>query len=997
MMYKFYYYIAKFFESRKKWELAIKFYLKAQQDSVAIVNYRLGFCYEKRKDFGNAIYFFKKAIALESKKAHWHSHLANAYHSIKKEGMSETDIFIETIHKKENDVFEFTIKGRLPNNIKQEDIILHLKSRETFLEDKPCSFDILPQDFILEQNRLFTVSFHIDLTLININNITIINSLDFYLKLGELSNIQYFKTIQEVWSINNYHFIPYTTKEKNFSLIISRLKSNQIKHLKKIKIGFILLELNYKGGISKVTIDLANALADKGYDVTITALILQNTPNMYPISEKVNFEYVLISAHHEKDIIPSTPYKRKELISSTFANELHQYFHQSNFDIIYTPIYGAQLFPAIINSIPEHIIKIMGDHSGKRYGDYDYFLNREQRITKKELIKVTKAKHLFDNLSTTDAIHIINPLVAPLFNKITNKPILSIPNIITLDPIQKNSFYSRNKTIVLVGGLLQIKNFDTIIKAFKKLYKKHPGWIIEIYGEGIEERNLSQLISKMSLTHHVYLKGFTSSIEEVYNNSMIHLSASHHESFGLTMVESMDKGCITISTKKTMGAKYLLDNEQTGFLADNNTEKDIYAILNKVMVMVEDKDPKLLTIQKNAYKKAKQFNAKNITKQWEQSFDELIRRKTLRENNKAIVEEDIFINRITLTNKEILKIHIQGHIAKDYDTTLVSLQCKTRHSRHDEDKSIFYIKSSHIHIDEHGIFDATFEIPSKLLSNTGNALSSIWDFYLNADKKTRLQCFEKFTKTIQLTGHDFIPYTTSKKTFSLISIRKSSSTSNHTRQHVALTISRIDLKTKTVKSIIDLANMLVTQNLKVTLIALDLIAMPNHFDINENINFEYISTPFHRHIQENFNFNQNTIVLPDTYTKKLTKFFATLKIDTIYMPIFGASFLNPILSSIPKSVQVVLGEYSDRRYNTYFSFIKNDTRPTLEKLIQKTKDSHFFENLDNIDAIHLIKPELEEFFTKFSNTLIFTVPIEGIDYPQELADKLIRFINEKNI
>jgi len=365
--------------------------------------------------------------------------------------------------------------------------------------------------------------------------------------------------------------------------------------------------------------------------------------------------------------------------------------------------------------------------------------------------------------------------------------------------------------------------------------------------------------------------------------------------------------------------------------------------------------------------------------------------------DKGIPEEDIFISKITLINKEIVEIHIQGHMKKDYDTTLVSLQCKTRHTHNDEDKSLFDIKSLNIRVDKNGIFDATFEIPSTLLFNTNNSLISIWDFYLLADKKTRLQCFEKFNETMRVSNYDFIPYNTSKKTFSLISVRKSSSISNASLKHIALTISRIDFKTKTAKSVIDLANTLVKQNINVTLIALDLVAMPNHFDINEDINFEYISTPFQRDLQENFNFNQNKILLPDKYTQNLSAYFAALDADVVYMPIFGASFLNPILSSIPKSTQIVLGEYSDRRYTIYSTFIKNDTQPTLEQLVHKTKDKHFFENIDNIDAIHLIKPGFENLFTNISNTPVFTVSVEGIDYPQELTDKLVRFINEKNI
>jgi len=72
-----YYLVGKRYQSKKRWAEAINYYHKAQSDSNAIVNYRLGFCYEKKKDYVKASCFLQKAIENTTTKPHWYFCLAH--------------------------------------------------------------------------------------------------------------------------------------------------------------------------------------------------------------------------------------------------------------------------------------------------------------------------------------------------------------------------------------------------------------------------------------------------------------------------------------------------------------------------------------------------------------------------------------------------------------------------------------------------------------------------------------------------------------------------------------------------------------------------------------------------------------------------------------------------------------------------------------------------------------------------------------------------------
>jgi glycosyltransferase involved in cell wall biosynthesis len=656
---RIYYFYGKHLESKKLYTKAINFYTKAYSESSAIVNYRIGFCYEKQKDYTNANHFFKKAIILEPNKVHWYLHLAMALGALNKNaealhylrlGMEvdkdkkyqkkytklskklqsdpesepgEENIFMQSAKNINESTILYTIEGTIAKDFDKDKILLLIENRENILESAlPQSISLEHCQYKVDNNGFFTASFRLDLKALKIDSDVVINTFDMTLKAEQDYRIKALDDLNEVWNYENYDFIPYGTKYRNYSLIVVRKASKYIYKSNALNITFFLFKIHYKGGVTKVTIDLVNALAEAGHNITLTAMFLGNTSNMYPISKKVNFNYISISSHYDENVLPTSGYTTKESISPFFLHELDSYFSTSNIDILYTPIYSPSVLLSILSIVPASVIKIVGDHSSSRYERYSVLLNNENALEDKHFDLETKRALFFKNINNIDAIHLINPLVKEILVKETNKKLISIPNIIDFGSSLNNHtpFKERQKKIILVGSLLKVKNFGTVIKVFSRLEKAYPDWTLEIYGTGVEEKKLTKLINTLNVSSKVELKGFTSDIQHIYESAMIHLSASHKESFGLTIVESMHCGSITISTKQTIGAKYLINHEKTGFLSEDNTEEGIYNMLNTVLTKIEEGDPLIIDIQTKAYEASNDFNSLNIVHQWEKAI-----------------------------------------------------------------------------------------------------------------------------------------------------------------------------------------------------------------------------------------------------------------------------------------------------------------------------------------------------------------------------------------
>jgi len=96
--------------------------------------------------------------------------------------------------------------------------------------------------------------------------------------------------------------------------------------------------------------------------------------------------------------------------------------------------------------------------------------------------------------------------------------------------------------------------------------------------------------------------------------------ASITEGLPMVLLEAMSYGVPCIAYNTESGVKDIIDDGENGFIIYNRNEEEYIEKLNKIML-----DNNLLSnMSKNAIKKAKSFEEKEILKKWEQILNQKI-------------------------------------------------------------------------------------------------------------------------------------------------------------------------------------------------------------------------------------------------------------------------------------------------------------------------------------------------------------------------------------
>lgn len=91
------------------------------------------------------------------------------------------------------------------------------------------------------------------------------------------------------------------------------------------------------------------------------------------------------------------------------------------------------------------------------------------------------------------------------------------------------------------------KGFDRLVDAWNIVQKRHPDWILDIFGEGFYKDSLTRQIKDRKLEHSITIHPFTQNITQEYLNSSILALSSNYEGFGLVLIEAMSLGVPCVS------------------------------------------------------------------------------------------------------------------------------------------------------------------------------------------------------------------------------------------------------------------------------------------------------------------------------------------------------------------------------------------------------------------------------------------------------------------
>lgn len=375
-----------------------------------------------------------------------------------------------------------------------------------------------------------------------------------------------------------------------------------------MKIVYCTDSICYPGGIQRITIAKANALADiDGNEVWIVVTDNKRPMPVLPISEKVHLIDLDVNYYEDdwksklhvlKGIFVKRrehQHKLKELLDSILPNV-----------VISTGTSEKNFLPHLkLTSHPLFIREIHCTANYRQLTAYGWFDKYsawvgdflDYRISIKGYDKIVVLTNEDKELHWKD-----------------NDKVIVIPNPLTVKHSKRSTL--TNKTVITAGRLVTQKNFSSLIRAWAIVHQSHPDWRLEIWGEGNLKDELQRQIDLKGLRETVQIMGYTDDIISKFAGASLFVCSSLFEGFGLVIIEAMSCGLPVVSYSCPCGPKDIITENKDGFLASVGDEQ---TMAERITYLIEHLDSRL-TMGREALYKSKQYSIDNIISKWMELF-----------------------------------------------------------------------------------------------------------------------------------------------------------------------------------------------------------------------------------------------------------------------------------------------------------------------------------------------------------------------------------------
>lgn len=379
-----------------------------------------------------------------------------------------------------------------------------------------------------------------------------------------------------------------------------------------MKIVYCVNSIKYLGGIQRVTIVKANALASiPSNDVYIVVADNKGGVMLSPLSDKVHL--VDFNVNYYEDDWKSKFYVIKGIIIKRIEHKkkLKAFLNQLQPDVVISVGLSEKNFLPLIKgpwlkirefhfernyrldlaqSFFQRVVAVLGNLCDS------FFLKKYDKIVSLTKEDVEKNWKGFDNIAV-------------------------VPNPITVNVSQVAEL--KQKRVVALGRLSPQKNFASLIRAFKLVVAVHPDWELIIYGDGSQKGMLLKLVEDLGLKNNVKLPGYTGNITQALLDSSIFALSSVFEGFPLVILEAMACGVPVVSYACPCGPRDLIREGVDGFLVPVNNEKLMAERLN---FLIENENARIKA-GRSAKIRSMDFSLDNVTRIWMDLFNTLLQSK----------------------------------------------------------------------------------------------------------------------------------------------------------------------------------------------------------------------------------------------------------------------------------------------------------------------------------------------------------------------------------
>lgn len=172
--------------------------------------------------------------------------------------------------------------------------------------------------------------------------------------------------------------------------------------------------------------------------------------------------------------------------------------------------------------------------------------------------------------------------------------------------------------ILSVGKLMAQKNHPMLIRAFAAIAARHPDTRVHIFGEGAQREELQTLINGLGLHGRVLLEGSSDQIFAQMREHRYFVMTSDYEGLSNALLEAMLSGMTCVSTAWNGIEDFAQDGKALWLVPVGDVDA-LAALLDEVL---SGQRPDL---RPAGFAAAERYRAENVLEQWFQAVEQMIK------------------------------------------------------------------------------------------------------------------------------------------------------------------------------------------------------------------------------------------------------------------------------------------------------------------------------------------------------------------------------------
>lgn len=356
-----------------------------------------------------------------------------------------------------------------------------------------------------------------------------------------------------------------------------------------MKLIFFSGGMNRSGGTERVLSEIANSLADRGYEVVIVSLTGESH-SFFTLDERIKV-YWINAKSFTKGIIKS-------------LRQLKKIVKEEKPDIWIDVDIILCFYSLIIRGIKQRFKLISWEH-------FNHNSSFEQNEGLRKFAKKLVA-------AKSDCLVVLSKDDEEYYSKTykIKHRLCQIYNPSTFENIPPKT--AEEKLIFAAGNIVSVKGFDDLIDIWGLLEKNNPGWRVEIAGQGEDREKLEAKIAGKGLKNISFI-GRVDDISSYYRKAAVYVMTSLCEGFPMVVLEAMAFSLPVVAfEEKTCVNEMIVDNV-SGILVKERSIEDYSRKLEQLI----QNDDKRWAMGQAAHEQVRLFSHEIVLEKWEKLLNGL--------------------------------------------------------------------------------------------------------------------------------------------------------------------------------------------------------------------------------------------------------------------------------------------------------------------------------------------------------------------------------------